>query len=104
MVILSPKEGETVSSPVTVSVQPPQAGKPHMMNGSHVHVVIDSPLPAPGSRVPADANHIHLMHGQTSTTVTLAPGQHTVQIVEGSMGHEVPADAPHSDKVTFQVK
>ncbi len=106
-VILAPAPGAVVTSPVTVTIQPPAmpAGMSGMkQHGDHLHLIIDAPLPAPGTMVPMDAQHVHLMHGETTKTLTLAPGKHTIQLVEGSMGHKIAEDAPHSDPVTFEVK
>jgi hypothetical protein len=105
--ILSPTEGATVASPVTVTVKPADAGSPGMAGmgpGAHLHLLVDSPLPTAGSTVPMDARHIHLHHGETATTLSLPPGRHTLQLIEGTMGHTVAAGAPHSDLVTFEVK
>jgi hypothetical protein len=108
-VILQPKDGSTVRSPVTIVIGGGGADSTmsHMMggqHGAHLHLIIDAPLPAAGKMVPMDAHHIHLMHGETQTTVPLKPGQHTVQLIAGSMSHVVAADAPHSDPVTFEVR
>ncbi len=106
-VILSPAEGATVASPVTVTFRlagPGSSGMAGMAHGAHLHLIVDAPLPPEGSNIPVDARHIHLMHGETATTLTLLPGRHTIQLIEGSMGHVVSAGAPHSDQVTFEVK
>ena len=103
--ILAPAPGATVASPVTVTIKPGgMAAMPGMAQGAHLHLIVDAPLPAAGTTIPMDAHHIHLMHGETGTTLTLAPGPHTIQLIEGGMSHGVAADAPHSDPVTFAVK
>ena len=104
-VIVQPADGATVTSPVTVEIGM-NAGSMHagMMPGAHLHLIIDSPLPAAGTTIPMDAKHIHLMHGESTKTLTLSPGTHTLQLIEGTMGHQVTADALHSDKVTIEVK
>jgi hypothetical protein len=79
---------------------PGMAGMAH----GHLHLIIDAPLPAAGARIPMDKKHLHLMHGETSKTFALPPGQHTIQLIAGSAGHAVPKDAAHSDPVTFTVK
>jgi hypothetical protein len=106
-VILSPTDGAIVSNPVTVEFkmsEPETANMAGAAHGAHLHLVIDAPLPGEGSRIPMDQRHHHLMHGETATTLTLPPGRHTVQLIEGSMGHTVPAGAAHSELVTFEVK
>jgi hypothetical protein len=106
-VILSPTDGATVASPVIITVKPADPNSTAMAGmgpGAHVHLLVDSPLPTAGSMVAMDARHIHLMHGETSATLPLAPGRHTIQLIEGTMGHTIRPNAPHSDPVTFQVK
>jgi hypothetical protein len=91
-VILSPSDGATVSSPLSVSfgfaapaATQGDAAAPPPNGGTgwtpHAFLVIDSPLPDPGTAVQADAQHIPFPDGQTQITVTLAPGQHQLQIV-----------------------
>ncbi len=124
-VILSPEAGATVGSPVTIVVSsgvkgvvPGDAGggmdramggaamgaMPGMPHGAHLHLLIDVPLPAAGTAIPMDARHIHLMHGETRTTIRLPAGTHTIQLIMGSVSHVVAADAPRSAPVTFRVK
>ncbi|RIK92080.1 MAG: rod shape-determining protein RodA [Proteobacteria bacterium] len=106
--IISPKNGETVSSPVTVrfgvsgmGVAPAGVGSP---NTGHHHLLIDTPLPDFAKPIPNDAKHVHFGGGQTETTVELAPGEHRVQLLLGDLNH-VPHDPPlYSDVVTFTVQ
>jgi hypothetical protein len=78
------EDGATVSSPVYVefgakgiNVEP--AGPVNEGYGHH-HVIIDgSPTPA-GEGVPADETHIHYGLGQTSDTLVLSPGTHTLTL------------------------
>jgi hypothetical protein len=110
--ILAPADGATVSSPVTVVVSPSartmttavQGGGMDMEAGSHLHLLVDSPLPKPGSTVPIDARHIHLMHGESKVDVPLAPGRHTLQLLMGAPGHMVPQNPQTSEAVTIYVK
>jgi hypothetical protein len=107
--IISPADGDVVSSPVTVKfglsgmgVAP--AGVEKAATGHH-HLLIDlETLPDPGQPLPADDHHKHFGGGQTETTVDLAPGQHTLQLIMGDHNH-VPHDPPVvSDKITITVK
>jgi hypothetical protein len=118
--ILQPVAGATVTSPVTVIVAPESAKKTGTMPamdkgmdqdggmkmppGSHLHLLVDSALPKPGSMIPMDAHHIHLMHGKTKVTLRLPPGSHTLQLVGGTSGHQVPKKPQVSPVVTFSVK
>ncbi len=105
---ISPTDGATVSSPVTVrfglrgmGVAP--AGVQRKNTGHH-HVIIDAPTPPPGQPVPADDNHKHFGGGQTETTIELAPGSHTLQLVLGDHLH-VPHDPPVvSERITITVE
>lgn len=106
--IVSPKDGETVSSPVHVvfglknmGVAPAGVKYP---NSGHHHLIIDAPLPAAGKPVPADDNHVHFGKGQTETMVKLKPGKHTLQLILGDHLH-IPHNPPvSSKKITITVK
>jgi hypothetical protein len=106
--IISPQDGATVSSPVTVvfglkgmGVAP--AGVEKEKTGHH-HLVIDADLPAADEPVPADDNYRHFGGGQTETTVELALGPHTLQLIMGDQNH-IPHDPPVvSDKISVTVK
>ncbi len=64
----------------------------------HHHLIIDSPLPDPALPIPADDNHKHFGKGQTQTTIELAPGTHTLQLLMGNMIH-----VPHDPAVSSSV-
>ena len=110
--ILAPVDGANVSSPVTVVVSPSagtmttaaQGKGMNMEAGSHLHLIVDAPLPKPGSAVPMDAQHIHLMHGEAKVNVPLAPGRHTLELLMGAPGHLVPPHPQVSKIVTINVK
>jgi len=105
---ITPKDGETVTSPVTVrfglkgmGVVP--AGLAFEGAGHH-HLIVDAPTPSLDVPVPADANHLHFGKGQTETTLELKPGKHTLQLVVGDQLH-VPHDpAVMSKVITITVK
>lgn len=105
--IVSPENGATLSSPVTVvfgiegySVAP--AGTYEPTTGHH-HLLIDAGLPALNQPVPADDNHKHFGKAQTKTTIELAPGAHTLQLLLGD-GNHVPHQTPlTSDVITITV-
>lgn len=106
--IISPQDGATVSSPVTVvfglmgmGVAP--AGVEKAKTGHH-HLIVDADLPALDEPIPADDNYRHFGGGQTETSVELAPGSHTLQLLLGDHNH-IPHDPPvASDKITVTVK
>lgn len=107
--IISPADGETVSSPVTVlfglkgmGVAPAGVDAP---NTGHHHLLIDvTDNPTLDKPVPADAKHKHFGGGQTETSIVLSPGNHTLQLIMGDKNH-VPHDPPViSKKITVTVK
>ena len=107
--IISPKNGETVSSTFTVQfglkgmgVAP--AGVTTANTGHH-HLLIDvAQMPDMATPLPMTDKVKHFGGGQTETELTLPPGQHTLQLVVGDYLH-IPHDAPiTSDKITITVK
>jgi hypothetical protein len=75
-------------------------------NSGHHHLLIDTDLPEDLSKpLPAVENKVvHFGKGQTETTITLAPGKHTLQLVLGDYLH-IPHSPPVvSKKVTITVK
>lgn len=108
---IEPKNGAEVSGPVKVvmglsglGVAP--AGVAKEKTGHH-HVLIDSDVPsgeAAMKPMPMTDKIKHFGGGQTETTLTLPPGQHTLQLVVGDQNH-VPHDPPlASGKITITVK
>lgn len=105
---ISPGNGQVLKGPVTVrfgladmGVAP--AGTVAEGTGHH-HLVIDSPLPALNQPLPKDDKHLHFGKGQTETTLTLAPGRHTLQLVLGDANH-IPHQPPViSSAITITVK
>jgi len=100
--LITPEEGATVTSPVTVrfglkgmGVAP--AGVDKSGTGHH-HLIIDAPLPPPGLPIPADDHHKHFGGGQTETVIELAPGRHTLQLLLADYQH-----VPHDPPVVSQV-
>jgi hypothetical protein len=103
------KDGAEVTSPVTVkfgienaSVSPAADGdKPA---SGHHHLIVDADLPPQDAPLPNNDNVMHFGKGQTETTLTLAPGKHTLQLEFADYSH-VPFDPPvTSDKITITVK
>ncbi|MCG7198764.1 DUF4399 domain-containing protein [Marinobacter pelagius] len=106
---LTPTDGQTVSSPVTVrfgldgmGVAP--AGVEREGTGHH-HLLVDvDELPAMDQPVPSDEHHRHFGGGQTQTSLELSPGQHTLQLLVGDHQH-VPHEPPvMSEKITITVE
>ena len=106
---IEPQDGDVISgSQVKVifglsgmGVAPAGVEKNHT---GHHHLLINVdhlPLNKP---IPADSNHLHFGGGQTETTVDLAPGKHTMQLVFGDHMH-MPHDPPvMSEVITLTVE
>lgn len=96
--IVSPHDGEVVTSPFKVvfavhgmTLAPAGGTEP---NSGHHHLLIDVPVPTDlGTPLPADSQHLHFGKAQTETEVTLAPGQHTLQLILGDANH-IPHEPP----------
>jgi hypothetical protein len=106
---VTPKDGDTVPAEFVVrfglrgmGVAP--AGVMNAHTGHH-HLLIDLDTPPdPSMPIPADANHVHFGGGQTETTLTLAPGKHTLQLNLADALH-MQFDPPIlSKKITVTVK
>jgi hypothetical protein len=107
--VISPKNGDTVSSPFVVQfglkgmgVAPAGVNQP---NTGHHHLLIDlAEMPDPSLPMPATDNLQHFGGGQTETELTLPAGTHTLQLVLGDYLH-IPHDAPIvSERITITVK
>ena len=106
--IISPKDGEEVSSPVEVifglqgmGIAPAGVNFP---NTGHHHLLIDlDELPDLKSGIPADAQHLHFGKGQTQATIELDPGEHSLQLLLGDWMH-VPHETPViSEKINITI-
>lgn len=108
---ITPNDGETVTSPVTVrfglegmGVAP--AGIDKDMTGHH-HLLIDvddSNMPALDMPLPTSDHVVHFGGGQTEVSIELEPGQHSLQLLLGDHRH-VPHDpAVMSEKITITVE
>ena len=106
---LSPADGATVSSPVTIrfglrgmGVAP--AGVTTANTGHH-HLLVDvETLPPDNLPIANDANHRHFGLGQTETELALPPGRHTLQLVLGDALHIPHLPPVRSEKITITVQ
>ena len=105
---IAPADGAEVSSPVTIhfglsgmGVAP--AGVEKAKTGHH-HLIIDQKLEDYSAPIPSDEHHKHFGGGQTETTIELAPGKHTLQLILGDQNH-IPHSPPvESDVISITVK
>ena len=106
--IISPANGDTVTSPVTVKFGLAGMGVApagiEAKNTGHHHLIIDSPLPNVQFAIPKDSKHRHFGGGQTQVTLDLEPGTHTLQLLLGDYRHIPHAPAVVSEKITITVK
>ncbi len=107
--IISPKNGDTVSSPFTVQfglkgmgVAPAGVNQP---DTGHHHLLIDTDqMPDMNVALPMTDKIRHFGKGQTEAEITLPPGKHTLQLLLADYQH-IPHDKPvMSDKITITVK
>ena len=108
--IISPSNGATVHGPVTVrfglkgmGIAP--AGVKFDNTGHH-HLLIDTDLSdvkldAP---LPVTDKIVHFGKGQTETTLTLAPGKHTLELLFADYLHNSFDPPLHSKKITITVE
>jgi uncharacterized protein DUF4399 len=107
--IISPKDGATVKSPVTVvfglkgmGIAP--AGVKFENTGHH-HLLIDTAVPSDLSApLPTSDQVKHFGKGQTETSIELTPGKHTLQLVLGDEKHTPHNPPVESKKITITVK
>lgn len=106
---IEPQDGQTVAQTFTVKfglqgmgVAPAGVDRD---NTGHHHLLIDTKsLPDMTRSLPATDSIKHFGGGQTETTITLAPGKHTLQLLLGNFAH-VPHDKPvMSEPITITVK
>jgi Domain of unknown function (DUF4399) len=107
--IISPKNGDTVTSPFTVQfglkgmgIAPAGVTSP---NTGHHHLLVDV-AQLPDLNVPM-ANNDNIRHfgaGQTEAELTLPPGRHTLQLVFADYLHIAHDKPVMSEKITITVK
>jgi len=106
--IISPKDGAKVHGAVLVQFGLKGMGVApagvKMENTGHHHLLIDTEAPADlGAPLPATDKIVHFGKGQTETTLHLAPGKHTLQLLLGDQNH-IPHNPPvMSKKITITV-
>ena len=107
---IAPRNGAVVHGPVTVKFGLKGMGVApagvKFDNTGHHHLLVDTDLSdlkldAP---LPATDKVLHFGKGQTETTVTLAPGKHTLELLFADYQH-MSFDPPlHSKKITITVQ
>jgi len=109
-------DGASVKSPVMVKfgiegMEVAPAGT-EMANTGHHHLFIDRPVLGEGpdgadeldANILSDEQHVHFGKGQTETSLELAPGEHTLQLVLADKDH-IPHNPPVvSNLITITVE
>jgi hypothetical protein len=106
--IISPKDGAKVKGPVVVlfglkgmGIAP--AGVKFDNTGHH-HLLVDMDVPSDLSvPMPATDTLLHFGKGQTQTSLNLAPGKHTLQLVFADLNHRAFNPPLVSKKITITV-
>ena len=105
---ITPQDGETVSSPVTVrfgmkgfGIAPAGVER---RNAGHHHLIIDAESPSLDDPIPKNKAHLHFGAGQTETSIELSPGEHTLQLLLGDHLHIPYQDPNMSAKITIFVQ
>jgi hypothetical protein len=73
-------------------------------NTGHHHLLIDNPAVDVNAPLPATDQVKHFGGGQTETTLTLAPGKHTLQLALGDWKHQPHSPPVMSETITITVK
>ncbi|MEM7220204.1 MAG: DUF4399 domain-containing protein [Pseudomonadota bacterium] len=106
---VEPANGATVGETFTVrfglngmAIAPAGEDRP---NTGHHHILIDlDELPDMSIPLPATEQIVHYGGGQTEATLTLPPGEHSLQLLLGNYVH-IPHDNPViSEKITITVE
>lgn len=108
--LIEPRNGATVTGPVTVKfgaegIELGKAADGIKENSGHHHLLVDlDKLPDLNAPLPSNEHINHFGQAQTETTINLAPGKHTLQLLLGDAKH-VPLNPPvMSEKISITVK
>ena len=102
-----PLDGATVSSPFEVAmaatglvVEP--SGEVNEGAG-HFHILVDTDFIAAGEIIPTDEQHLHFGQGQTTTSIELPPGEHTLRLQFADGAHTALEGEQFRDTITVFV-
>jgi hypothetical protein len=107
--ILSPEDGASVTSPVTVEfglegMEVAKAGTGEENTGHH-HLLVDlDQLPPMDAPLPSTDQIIHFGGGQTEVDLELEPGEHTLQLLFMDAGHMSFEPPVTSEAITITVE
>jgi hypothetical protein len=89
----TPRDGDTVSSPVSVEMEAEGFVVEPAANGvndgkGHLHIMVDTPCVEARLTVPPDDQHLHFGKGQTSAILDLEPGEHFLCLQAADGAHK----------------
>lgn len=104
---VSPKDGDAVTSPVTIemaaesfNLQPTEEAKSPEGGAGHLHVIVDLGCLDPGYVIPEEEGYHHLSEGGTETELDLEPGEHNLCAQAGDAQHKA---YNMTDEITIEV-
>lgn len=104
---VSPKDGETVTSPVKIVMgiegMEVRAAGELVENTGHHHVIVGPAGIPEGTTVPKDETHIHFGQGQTEAEIELPAGSHTLTL-QFADGNHVSYGTPMAATITVTVE
>jgi hypothetical protein len=105
---ITPTDGETLANPINIEfgvsgMDVAKAGDDQPNSGHH-HLLIDVGLPELELPIPADEHHVHFGDGSTATSITLTPGEHSLQMLLGDYLHIPHNPALTSAQITITVE
>ena len=102
-----PADGATVSSPFEVTMEATglivePSGEINEGAG-HFHILVDTPFVEAGVVIPTDEQHLHYGKGQTTATLELPPGEHTLRLQFADGAHTALEGEAYRDTITVVV-
>ena len=106
---IKPADGATVTSPFLVAWAAngmiiETAGQVIRDEGGHLHVLVNEEFVTAGEVIPTDETHFHFGKAQTSTELTLEPGEYTLRLQMANGGHIAKDGEQFHDEITVTVK
>ena len=102
-----PDDGATLSSPFEVVMEATglvvePSGEVNDGAG-HFHILVDTDFVAAGEVIPTDEQHLHYGKGQTTVSLELSPGEHTLRLQFADGAHTALEGEQFQDAITVIV-
>lgn len=109
VMFVKPSDEALVTSPFVVSWAASgliieTAGKSIRPEAGHLHLLINQDFVAAGDVIPMDETHLHFGRGQTSTELTLEPGEYTLRLQMANGAHIAQDGPQYQDEMTVTVR